>query len=112
MNDINLKNIRSFISGNFNYYKNKILTQPLHLKEQYYYRLYQCKNDCLPKRRCIKCNCPVIKKAWSTESCNTERFPNFLSGQQWKEYKEKHNINNIEQIIKDIENDDLFKGRL
>lgn len=103
MNDITLKNIKSFISGNLKYYLSKIIDLPPHLKEQYYYRLYQCKDDCLPNRRCIQCNCPTLKKAYVLESCNTNRFPDLLAGQEWQEYKEKHNINNIQEIIMEVE---------
>lgn len=105
MSDINIKNIKSFIIGNMNYYLNKIINLPIHLKEQYYYRLYICKDDCLVNRKCKVCNCPTIKKAFAPESCNPERFPDFLPGNEWKEYKNKNNINNIEDIIQEIEND-------
>ena len=105
MSKINLKNIKSYIQGNLRYHFKTILPLPDHLKEQYYYRLYKCKDDCLKssKQLCEGCGCPVIKKAFASESCNLERFPNFLSGSKWREYKEQNNINNIEEIIKEIE---------
>lgn len=102
-NDINLKNIKQFVSGNLTYYLSKIIDLPIHLKEQYYYRLYQCKDDCLIRKRCIKCNCPTLKKAYVLESCNTDRFPNLLPGKEWEEYKIKNNINNIQDIILEVE---------
>jgi len=103
MSNINLKNIKSFILGNVNYYLDKIIDLPIHLKEQYYYRLYTCKDTCLMSGRCKICNCPTIKKAFSPDSCNKELFPDFLPGLEWKEYKEKNNINNIESMIQEIE---------
>jgi len=110
-NKINVKNIRSFILGNLNYYLNKIVDLPLHLKEQYYYRLYKCKDDCLPNRRCKICNCPIMQKAFAPDSCNESRFPKFLAGKDWREYKEENNIDNIEEIIKEIENE-IHKSRI
>lgn len=105
MNKFNIKNIRSFILGNINYYLDKIIELPLHLKEQYYYRLYTCKDTCLMTGRCIKCNCPTIKKAFSPDSCNKDLFPDFLPGLEWIDYKKKNNINNMEEIINTIENE-------
>lgn len=105
MYNINLTNIQHFISGNLKYYYSKVFNLPTHLKEQYYYRLYICKDDCLTKKRCIKCNCPVLKKSLVEASCNPERFPNLMGGLDWKKYKEEHNINNIEEIINIVEND-------
>lgn len=103
MEKINSKNVKSFLLGNLNYYKNKIIGQPQHLKEQYYYRLYNCKDDCLISGRCKVCNCPTLKKAWSPGSCNLERHPNFMAGQEWEDYKIAKNINNIEELIKEVE---------
>lgn len=103
MNNINLKNVKAFISGNLTYYLSKIIDLPLHLKEQYYFRLYQCKDDCLIRKRCIKCNCPTLKKAYVLESCNINRFPDLLAGKEWEEYKIKNNINNIQDIILEVE---------
>lgn len=109
---INIKNIKSYILGNLNYYLNQIIDLPLHLKEQYYYRLFKCKDDCLVTGQCKICTCPTVKKAFAPDSCNPERFPNFLPGLEWREYKEKNNIENIQEIIKEIEDGDLLKRRL
>ncbi len=111
MHNINLTNIQNFISGNLRYYLSKIIDMPIHLKEQYYFRLYTCKDDCLIKGKCIKCNCPVLKKALVEDSCNPDRFPKLMGGLDWKKYKEENNINNIQEIINIVEND-LLKRRL
>lgn len=105
MSKINIKNIKSYITGNFRYYTQTIKPLPDHLKEQYYYRLYKCKDDCLVTGKCIMCNCPTEKKAFATDSCNLERFPRFLSGGEWRKHKEENNINNIEEIKELIENE-------
>ena len=111
MGKINIKNVKSFILGNLNYYLNKIIDLPLHLKEQYYYRLYKCKDDCLITGRCILCNCPIQKKAFAPDSCNEDRFPKFLPGQEWEDYKKKNKIDNIDKIIKTVE-DEISKRRI
>lgn len=103
--DITIKNIKSFILGNLTYYAAKVIKLPEHLKEQYYYRLYVCRNTCLLTGVCKNCNCPVLKKAYAPDSCNKEAFPNFLSGSEWNKYKEENNITNIKEIIKEVENE-------
>lgn len=104
LNQLSLKNIKSFIEGNYRFYKDKIHKLPEFTKEQYYYRLYLCKDDCLITGRCIICACPTVKKAFSTESCNPDRILKLMSGGEWRSYKKDHNITdelllNIKKII-------------
>lgn len=103
LKDINLKSIKSYVQGNYRYHTQTIFPLANHLKEQYYYRLYVCKDDCLITGTCMNCTCPTIKKAFATDSCNKDRFPEFLSGGEWREYKKEHKIENIEEIIKEVE---------
>ena len=89
------KNILSYIEGNFNYYRNKIvfLGSPKHLKEQYYYRLFLCKYSCVPFGKCEVCGCPTIKKSWVKKSCNEgSKFPDLMNKGKWEYYKMKHKI--------------------
>lgn len=109
-NEINSKNILAFFQGNLRFYKSKIVKLAPHIKEQYYYRLYQCKDDCLKTRRCIKCNCPTIKKSLVSSSCNKARFPDLMSNREWQKYKEENNITNINEIINIIENELQQRG--
>jgi hypothetical protein len=83
--DITISNIYNFIEGNIRL-KTKSL-QPEHIKEQIAYRLLKCKDDCAKKRECIICGCDFPDRAYSKESCNTKRFPNFLSKVDWELYK-------------------------
>lgn len=101
---LNIK-IKSFILGNLNYYLDKIIDLPPHLKQQYYYRLWTCKDTCLNQGYCKMCTCPTIKKAFAPDSCNPELFPDFMPGSAWEKFKKENNINNIEQIIIEIENE-------
>ena len=91
---VSLKEIKSFIEGNYKFYKDKFgRTEPF-IKEQVQYRLYLCKNDCLIKNKCVYCNCPPRKKSFVRESCNKgERFPDLMGKKEWEEFKRKNEIN-------------------
>jgi len=92
--DITIKNVLSFIKGNFLYYKDILIGRPVYIKEQILYRLNLCKNDCLIDDECIYCGCPPEKKSHLVESCNAgKRFPDLMEEQQWKTYKEENDIN-------------------
>ena len=93
LNQITIKNIKSFLEGNFKHFLYKFVKAPKYIREQYTYRLTLCKNDCIPKKKCVYCGCPPIKKAFVKQSCNKgKRFPDLLTENQWKVYKEKNNI--------------------
>ena len=101
--EITAAKIRSFIQGNINFYKEKIVGQPVHLQEQYLYRISLCINDCVVNKACKHCGCPVNKKMWAPESNGCE-YPDFMSGSAWQDYKEKNKID-LEKIkinIKDV----------
>ena len=88
--EITLSNIYNFIEGNIRLKTKSI--QPSHIKEQIAYRLIKCKNDCAKKGECIVCECDFPDRAYSTESCNKERFPDFMSKVEWEEFKIKNEI--------------------
>ena len=88
--EITLSNIYNFIEGN-----TRLLTktlQPQHIKEQISYRLLICKDDCAKQKECVKCGCEYPDRAYSKQSCNTDRFPDFLSKLEWEEFKIKNKI--------------------
>lgn len=87
----NRPNIKSFIEGNYRYFWDKWGTVPGHIKEQVRYRLEQCEKDCVPRGRCIICNCPTKKKAFSTKSCNPDRFPDLMNPEEWAQFKKNGN---------------------
>jgi hypothetical protein len=89
--EITVQNIYNFIEGNIRL-RTKTL-QPNHIKEQIAYRLLKCSNDCAKKSECIICGCDFPDRAYSTESCNTNRFPNFLSKLEWEDFKTNNKIN-------------------
>lgn len=96
-----LKKIASYIEGNYKYYKDKLLDSPDYIKEQVYYRLYLCKEDCVKANKCKYCSCPPYKKSWVTESCNNgDIFPNLMDKEKWESFKRDKKIN-IEAIKND-----------
>lgn len=112
LEDINIKNITSFLEGNFNYYMSKVVKYPQHLTEQYFYRLYICKDTCLQTGVCKGCGCPTIQKAFASEACS-EQFKDFMPGQEWELHKKEANIDTdrINQMIKEVQ-DELQKRRV
>lgn len=88
--EITLSNIYNFIEGNIRLRTKSI--QPQHIKEQIAYRLLKCSNDCAKKGECIVCGCDFPDRAYSSQSCNLDRFPNFLSRLEWEEFKKDNNV--------------------
>ncbi len=88
--EITLNNIYNFIEGNTRLFTKSI--QPEHIKQQIAYRMLLCKDDCAKEGHCIKCGCDYPGRIYTTESCNTDRFPDFMSRIDWKEFKKEKNI--------------------
>jgi len=84
-----VKNILSFLEGNIKYNLNRLGMQPEYIQEQVTYRLYQCKDDCLPNEECIICSCPPEKKAFTKKSCNPKRFGDLMNKEDWDNFKTK-----------------------
>ena len=89
-----IKYIFNFIEGNVKYYYNKLIPLPQHIQEQIVHRLLKCKDDCMKTGKCMKCgSCPVEKKAFLTESCNRDRFPDLMDNISWENFKKEKGIN-------------------
>jgi|TARA_R110000772_G_scaffold8692_2_gene28804 hypothetical protein len=86
---LNIKNIKSFIEGNIEYYRHHLTDYPRYKKEQVLWRMTFCKDDCLKgDERCVYCSCPSVKKVHVAESCNAgERFPDMMDEPTWEQYK-------------------------
>lgn len=105
LEEITISNIKSFIQGHARSYLDKIsLLQP-HLREQVFYRIYTCRETCIPFKNCERCNCPAIKKSYATASCNLDKFPNLMPKVEWEEYKLLNNIEEsvISTILQEVE---------
>lgn len=89
---ITINNIKSFIDGNIKYIVDKTVGLPEHIKEQYYFRLYTCKDTCLQTGKCKICECPTTLKAFATKSCNPDEILDLMPGAEWRAYKEENNI--------------------
>ena len=88
--EITVQNIYNFIEGNTRLFTKSI--QPEHIKQQIAYRMLLCKDDCAKEGHCIKCGCDYPGRVYTTESCNTDRFPDFMSRIDWEEFKKDKNI--------------------
>ena len=86
--EINVENIRSFLEGNYKYYKKIFVRQPDHIQEQLAYRLSKC-GDCVKAKACVGCGCPPIKKHFVSQSCNPDRFPDLMEAPEWEKFKKK-----------------------
>ena len=92
LEEITFSNIKSFIQGHARAYLDKIRLLPEHTREQVFYRIYICRDTCLPLRKCEICTCSAIKKSYATKSCNKEKFPDLMPAVDWKSYKQVNNI--------------------
>ena len=88
--EITVQNIYNFIEGNTRLFTKSI--QPDHIKQQIAYRMLLCSKDCAITKQCVKCGCDYPGRVYTTESCNKERFPDFLSKVDWEEFKKDKNI--------------------
>lgn len=97
---INLKNIASFIEGHGKFLFDKFFAVQDHIKEQYYWRLYNCKDTCLVTGNCEGCGCPTILKAYVSKSCNPGKIEDLMRKPLWELYKKEKGI--TPELINDI----------
>ena len=88
--EITVQNIYNFIEGNTRLFTKSI--QPDHIKQQIAYRMLLCSKDCAITKQCVKCGCDYPGRVYTTESCNKERFPDFMSKVDWELFKINNNI--------------------
>ncbi len=90
---ITIKNIKSFLEGNFQLGLEQLNLQSQHIQEQIAYRRLLCKDDCMIAGKCKYCGCEVLGKTSVKESCNkNERFPDLMGKLEWDKYKETNDI--------------------
>lgn len=100
LEDVTLSNIKSFFQGYARSYLDIVCLLPHYTKEQVFYRIYVCKETCVPYKQCEVCKCDAIKKSYSTKSCSPDKFPNLMSKLDWERYKIDKKID--EKIISKI----------
>jgi hypothetical protein len=103
INEITTGKVKSFLQGYTRYYFDNIFGLPDPIKEQVFFRLFTCKNSCLPQGKCEICKCPTIQRAYSSASCNPEKFPDMLSVQEWEAYKIENNITGLDEMRRQVE---------
>jgi hypothetical protein len=93
---ITYKNIYNFFEGNSRMILSKLgiikIALSTHIDDQIAYRLLICKDDCVPAGKCKVCGCGLPGRAFSSLSCNKERFPDIMSEEDWINYKKENNI--------------------
>jgi len=108
LSDVTVQNIKSFFTGYARFYYDKIAGLPTHTKEQIFYRIYICRDICIPFGKCKICTCPAIEKSYSTQSCNPQEFPDLLNKEGWLKYKEENNISQETIDLVKVEVEKLF----
>lgn len=87
--NITMKDVLSFLEGNFKYHKDKLIGLEPHIKEQVEYRANICKEDCMKADACMYCGCEAKKIIYNKESCNGgARFPDLMDEEAWEEFKQ------------------------
>lgn len=92
MHKITSKDIFNYIEGNTRFALDQVGLVSQHIKEQVAYRLLTCKNDCVVSGRCMVCGCELPNRAFSTVSCNHQRFPNMMNEEDWNQFKIDNNL--------------------
>jgi hypothetical protein len=105
LEEITLSNIKSFFQGHARAYLDKISLLPLYTKEQVFYRIYVCRESCVPYKKCERCKCPALKKSYSTKSCSEDKFPDLMSQLEWEQYKINNGIDEetIQLVMEEVE---------
>lgn len=103
LSDITKEKVKSFLQGYSRYYYDNIFSLQEYIKEQVYHRLSVCKDSCLITGKCEKCECPTIQKSYADKSCNSEKFPDLMSKQEWEVYKRENNIPDYSSMKNEID---------
>lgn len=96
---ITLKNIKSYIQGNWRavlleYYPEGISK---HIEEQYFWRIEQVKEkspECLENKECKKCHCEIPELFLADKACenNPPCYPEMMSESEWNQFKYYNSI--------------------
>jgi len=85
--EITPKNIYNYFQGHSRQILANLGVTSKHIEEQVAYRLLTCKDTCLPNKECSKCGCDLPQRAFTTESCNLDKFPDLMNEEDWIKYK-------------------------
>jgi hypothetical protein len=99
MAEINLKNIKAFIQGNYRLIVDKLpkefiprlMKLPVYKREQVAYRSEVCGESC--KTKCSYCGCSTPGKWFVDKECGAGKYPNMMDEQSWEQFKKNNDIN-------------------
>lgn len=92
--DITPQNIFNFFEGNITKLMSNLGMSAKCIDEQVQYRLLICKDDCVKVGACKKCGCKLPGRAYTSQTCNSDRFPDFMNNDEWTNFKITNNLNN------------------
>jgi len=90
--EVTLQNAYNFAQGTTREVMDKIGLLDNLKHEQAQYRLQVCKDDCLPHRACKVCGCSLPGRAYVSQSCNRDRFPDMMEQEEWDNFKQTLNV--------------------
>lgn len=88
---ITLPNIKGFLQGNYRKVLEDLDFLPVHIKEQWLYRIGQMNEDCLVNKHC-PCKCSVPEKQLEDRPCEKNCYPRMMNEETWETFKQKVNI--------------------
>jgi hypothetical protein len=92
--DITPQNVFNFFEGNLTKLMSGLGLSTKCIEEQVQYRLTVCKDDCVKIGSCKKCGCSLPGRAYTSQTCNADRFPDFMNNDEWTNFKISNNLNN------------------
>lgn len=95
INQINYKNVKAYIQGNFRYRlyysKYKYLISK-HILEQIECRINSMNIECFNNGSCIMCGCKTTHLQMANKTCESLCYPDMLSVSKWKFLKKTGTI--------------------
>lgn len=92
-NQINLKNVWAYITGNTRYFLDwhvnflyKFLVRK-HIREQIRARINSMNSECFARGACIICGCATTNLQYASKSCDGNCYPKMLSAFGWEMLK-------------------------
>ena len=98
LSQINPKNIKGFIQGNFRYLLFKWGWKSNYILEQFYYRITLMNKSCLFNKQC-PCSCSCLAKQIESRRCENSCYEDMLCKKDWDVFKTKNNLN-MNQVTK------------
>lgn len=93
MAQINYKNVKAYIQGNFRYklYYSKWFSWliPNYIHEQIDVRIDSMNRECYLKGSCTMCGCKTTHLQMANKTCDGNCYPDMLSKKQWCYFKHR-----------------------